>query len=128
MVYESETIPEALAVATDTLAMALRTGPLFAEYSAAEEALTADATATALLEQFSTAQRTVRAHQADGSISQADLNTVRTLQREVEMSAPIAEYLTAQQEALAHLVEVNDSISAVLGINFAQTARRSSCC
>jgi cell fate (sporulation/competence/biofilm development) regulator YlbF (YheA/YmcA/DUF963 family) len=128
MLHVSETIPESLAAATDALAMALRTSPLLEEYADAEEALAADADATALLEQFSAAQRTLQARQADGSITQADLNSVRTLQRELEMSAPIADYITAQQEALEQLSKVNDDISRLLGMNFAQLARRSSCC
>jgi cell fate (sporulation/competence/biofilm development) regulator YlbF (YheA/YmcA/DUF963 family) len=128
MLHVTETIPEALAAATDALATALRASPLLEEYAAAEEALAADATATTLLEQFSAAQRTLQARQADGSITQFDLNTVRTLQRELEMSAPIADYITAQQEALEQLSEVNDDLSQLLGMNFAQLARRSSCC
>lgn len=128
MLQMTETLPEALAAATDALAAALRASPTLVEYAAAEEALAADPAATALLEQFSTAQRTLRMRQDDGSITQSDLNLVRTLQRELELSAPISEYITAQQDALAQLSEANDAISKLLGMNFAQLARRSSCC
>jgi cell fate (sporulation/competence/biofilm development) regulator YlbF (YheA/YmcA/DUF963 family) len=128
MLHVTETIPEALAAATDALAAALRRSPLLVEYAAAEDALAADPAATALLEQFSTAERTLRRRQDDGSITQSDLNLVRTLQRELELSGPISEYIIAQQDALAQLSEVNDAISQLLGMNFAQLARRSSCC
>jgi len=125
---ETETLPAAVSDAADALAAALLASRPFVAYAAAEEALAADAPATALLEQFSSAQRDLRVRQNDGSITQFDLDRVRTLQRQLEASVPISNYFAAQQQALSHLPRVNGTVSELLGLNFAQLARRSSCC
>ncbi len=124
----TETLPAAVCDAADALAAALSASRPFVAYAAAEEALAADASATALLEQFSSAQRDLRVRQDDGSITQFDLDRVRTLQRQLEASVPISDYIAAQQQALSHLPRVNGTVSELLGLNFAQLARRSSCC
>lgn len=128
MTLTTETLPSAVSAATDALAAALRSSPPFAAYTAAEEALFAEPSAAALMEQFFAAQRDLRARQEDGSITQVDLDRVRTLQRQLEASVPVMDFNAAQQNALARLPRINGTISELLGMNFAQLARRSSCC
>lgn len=124
----TETLPAAVSDAADALAAALRSSPPFVAFDAAEEALFADAPAAALLERFLAAQHDLRARQMDGTLTQAELSAARDLERELEDSVPVMDYISAQQNALARLPEVNQAISELLGINFAQLARRSSCC
>jgi cell fate (sporulation/competence/biofilm development) regulator YlbF (YheA/YmcA/DUF963 family) len=128
MTETSEILPAAVSDAADALAAALRSSPPFVAFDAAEEALFADASAAALLERFSTTQRDLRVRQQDGTLTQADLSAARELERQLEASVPVMGYITAQQHALARLPEVNQAISELLGVNFAQLARRSSCC
>jgi cell fate (sporulation/competence/biofilm development) regulator YlbF (YheA/YmcA/DUF963 family) len=122
-----ETTETLLPAVSDALAAALRASPPFVAFDAAEEALFADAAAAALLERFSATQRDLRARQMDGTLSQADLSAARALERQMEASVPVMDFIAAQQNALARLPEVNQAISELLGVNFAQLARRSSC-
>jgi cell fate (sporulation/competence/biofilm development) regulator YlbF (YheA/YmcA/DUF963 family) len=128
MTETTETLPAAVSDAVDALAAALHSSPPFAAYAAAEEALFAEPAAAALLERFLAAQRDLRARQIDGTLTQADLSAARELEHQLEVSTPAMEFIAAQQNALARLPEVNQAISELLGVNFAQLARRSSCC
>lgn len=128
MIETTKTLPAAVSDAADDLAAALRSSPPFVAFDAAEEALFADAPAAALLERFLAAQRDLRARQMDGTLTQADLSAARELERQLDDSVPVMDYIAAPQNALARLPEVNQAISELLGVNFAQLARRSSCC
>jgi cell fate (sporulation/competence/biofilm development) regulator YlbF (YheA/YmcA/DUF963 family) len=121
------TIPAPLRAATDALAAALSTSPAFDSYRAAEERLAADGAATALLAQFLDAQRAVRARQASDMLTQADLSAYRELEAQVTAHGVIRRYLAAQQRARDTLPAVNQTLSALLGLDFAKLARRSSC-
>lgn len=128
MIETTETLPAAVSDAADALAAALRASPPIIAFDAAEAALFADPAAVPLLERFSVTQRNLRARQMDGTLTQVDLSAARDLERELGASVPVTDYIAAQQNALARLPEVNQAISELLGINFAQLARRSSCC
>jgi cell fate (sporulation/competence/biofilm development) regulator YlbF (YheA/YmcA/DUF963 family) len=94
----------------------------------AEEQLAADPVASALLEQFMDAQRRIRARQASETLTQADISAYHELEAQVDANVRIRRYVAAQQRARATLPAVNQTISTLLGIDFAKLARRSSCC
>jgi cell fate (sporulation/competence/biofilm development) regulator YlbF (YheA/YmcA/DUF963 family) len=123
----TDTFPISLVEAVDDLAVALNAAPPLTAYRTAETALTGDAEASALLEQFAALQRALRVQQMDGTLTQADLTAARALEQQLTANVTIMDYVTAQQAALAALPEVNQMISELLGFDFAQLARRSAC-
>ncbi len=122
------TIPAPLRAATDELATAIMMSPAFDAYRVAEEALAADSAATALLEQFMDTQRRIRARQASDTLTQADISAYHDLEAQVDANVLIRRYGAAQQRAQATLPVVNQTVSTLLGIDFAKLARRNSCC
>jgi len=73
-------------------------------------------------------QQKVRDQQYNGSLVQADLATLRSLQVSVAENQAIQTYLAPQEAAKAFLREVNQEISQHMGIDFASLTRRSSSC
>jgi cell fate (sporulation/competence/biofilm development) regulator YlbF (YheA/YmcA/DUF963 family) len=122
------TIPAPLRAATDELAIAITTSPAFDAYRATEERLAADPAATALLERYATTQRELRTRQASDTLTQADISAYHELEAQVEANVLIRRYGAAQQRARATLPAINQTLSILLGIDFAKLARRSSCC
>ncbi|MEI7770583.1 MAG: YlbF family regulator [Chloroflexales bacterium] len=122
------TIPAPLRAATDELASAITMSPAFDDYRVAEERLAADPVASALLEQFMDAQRQIRARQASDTLTQDEISAYHELEAQVDANVLIRRYGAAQQRARATLPVVNQTISTLLGIDFAKLARRSSCC
>ncbi len=120
-------LPPNVSNATRRLADALKRADPIEAYRDAQALFEADSQATALLEQLATAQTDLRAHQSDGSVTQADIDRARALQNQVQANAIIMNYLEAQQTADAYLVEVNLAISQLLGIDFASLARTCGC-
>jgi cell fate (sporulation/competence/biofilm development) regulator YlbF (YheA/YmcA/DUF963 family) len=111
-----------LEAATESLAAALWTAPPLAAYRDAQARLEAEPGAQALLESLLTSQGQLRQKQMNGRITQADVEALRTLQNAVQANTTIMNYIMAQQDALAYLPEVNQSISGWLGIDFAALA------
>ncbi|MEI8308444.1 MAG: YlbF family regulator [Chloroflexales bacterium] len=122
------TIPAPLRAATDALATAITTSPVFDDYRAAEDRLAADPAATALLERYTTAQRELRTRQMSDTLTQADISAYHELETQVNANVVIRRYGAAQQRARAILPAVNQTLSTLLGIDVAKLARRSSCC
>jgi cell fate (sporulation/competence/biofilm development) regulator YlbF (YheA/YmcA/DUF963 family) len=111
-----------LAAATENLAEALWNAPPLAAYRQAQANLEAEPAAQALLESLVTSQNELRMKQMNGRITQADVDALRALQNQVQRDTTIMDYVMAQQEALAYLPEVNQSISEWLGVDFAALA------
>ncbi len=94
----------------------------------AENALYSDLQAMQMLKDLSKMQQKVRDQQYNGSLVQADLATLRSLQVSVAENQAIQTYLASQEAAKAFLREVNQEISQLMGIDFASLTRRSSSC
>jgi len=122
------TLAPDLQAATETLADNLLNSEPLVRHRQAQAALQGDAIARKLLASFSAAQADVRRRQARGGVTQADIEQLRALQRQVQANAVIMRYAETQQGAIAYLREVNQEISQWLGIDFASLARRSGCC
>jgi cell fate (sporulation/competence/biofilm development) regulator YlbF (YheA/YmcA/DUF963 family) len=116
-----------LLVAAERLATTLAGEKPIAAYRQAKKHLEADPNAGELLERFQSVQADLRIRQARGTITQADVTRLRTLQRTVQSNQLIVEYAEAQQAATAYLPEINQEISQLLGVDFASLAG-SACC
>lgn len=129
MTTSSPALPPNLLAATEALAAQLIYAEPIALYRRAQARLDADAGARALLERFSAAQADLRARsgQSEGSVTQAGVDHLRDLQRQVQTNRAIMEYAETQQAALAYLPEVNREISQLLGVDFASLAGPASC-
>lgn len=121
------TLPPELLAAAESLADGLlRAGPV-AAYRQAKARLDANPDARALLERFSAAQADLRFRQSRGTVTHADVDHLRALQREVQLNRAIVDYAETQQAAIAYLPEVNLEISQLLGVDFASLAGPASC-
>jgi cell fate (sporulation/competence/biofilm development) regulator YlbF (YheA/YmcA/DUF963 family) len=96
-------------------------------YHRAKARLDRDTEARELLTRFASAQADLRARQSRNAVTQADVDLMRALQREVQSNHIILEHAQAQQAAAAYLPEVNQEISQLLGIDFASLAGPGSC-
>jgi cell fate (sporulation/competence/biofilm development) regulator YlbF (YheA/YmcA/DUF963 family) len=81
-----------------------------------------------LLHDLAAAQAELRRRQYDNSLSQEDLQRLRSLQEAVQSTGSISEHTAAQQRVIALVREVNQEISQLLGIDFGSLAKRSGCC
>jgi len=127
MTSDSVMLPPAVLVAVERLATTLAGAEPIAAYRQAKKRLETDPDAGELLERFQSVQADLRVRQARGTITQADVTRLRTLQRAVQSNQLIIEYAEAQQAAMAYLPEVNQEISQLLGIDFASLAGPASC-
>jgi len=115
-------------VAAERLATTLAGTEPIAAYRQAKKRLEADPDAGELFERFQSLQADLRVRQARGTITQADVTRLRTLQRAVQSNRLIMDYAETQQSAQAYLPEVNQEISQLLGFDFARFAKPSGCC
>jgi len=113
--------------AAEALISNLLASEAFVRYQQAHAQLNEDRQARALLEQLSQAQADLRKKQANSGVTQAEIDTLRTLQEQVQHNKVIMTYAQTQQEAVNFLREINNEISQLLGINFASFAKHASC-
>ncbi len=113
--------------ATEILINNLLASEAFVRYQQAQAVLTEDRQARTLLEQLSQAQADIRKKQATNSVAQVEIESLRTLQVQVQNNKVISTYAQTQQEAINFLREINNEISQLLGINFASFANHSTC-
>lgn len=113
--------------AADALIGNLLASEAFIRYQQAQACMKEDRQARTLLEQLSQAQADLRKKQANNGVTQAEIDTLRTLQEQVQHNNVIMTYAQTQQEAINFLREVNDEISQLLGINFASFANHATC-
>jgi cell fate (sporulation/competence/biofilm development) regulator YlbF (YheA/YmcA/DUF963 family) len=114
--------------ATEALVGNLQACEAFVRLRQAQARLDDDPQARALLEQLSQAQADLRKKQAGGSVSQAEIDDLRSLQEQVQSNTIIMTHARGQQDATNFLREINGEISQLLGLNFATFANRSTCC
>jgi cell fate (sporulation/competence/biofilm development) regulator YlbF (YheA/YmcA/DUF963 family) len=113
--------------AADALISNLLASEAFIRYEHAHSRLTGDTQARALLEQLSQAQARLREKQANGGVTQADIDALRAIQEQVQRNNVIINYAQTQQNAINFLREIKDEISQLLGINFASFANHATC-
>ena len=114
--------------ATEALAVNVRQSEPFVLYHMAREALESDADAQKLIRQLSETQVRVRINQSQGTVLSSDVEQLRALQGRAQVNRVITDYARTQQSAIASLREVNQTISELLGVDFAALAKQSGCC
>ncbi len=119
-------LPDLMA-ATQALAENLLASEPFMIYQQASARFNADPHARGLIERLSQAQADLRRRQMHQGVTQADIDQLRALQREVQSNPVIIDYAVTQQSAVAYLREINQEISQLIGIDFASLARKSTC-
>ncbi len=122
----SNQLPDLMA-ATQVLAENLLASEPFANYQQASARFNADPQARGLIERLSQAQADLRRRQTSRGVTQANVDQVRALQREVQSNSVIIDYAVTQQAAVAYLREINQVISELIGADFAALSGRSSC-
>ena len=77
---------------------------------------------------FNKAAEGFREMQAAGTLTEQEINRIRTLQSNLNLHPRTVEFLCAQQEMTELLRECNQQIFEVLGIDFSAIAAPSGCC
>lgn len=113
--------------ATEALAFILLSAEPIVAYHQARTRFDSDPQARELIERFSAAQRDIRLRQTQGSVTQADLDRLRALQRQVQSNRVIMDYARTQEAAIAYLPQINQEISELIGVDFASLAGPASC-
>jgi cell fate (sporulation/competence/biofilm development) regulator YlbF (YheA/YmcA/DUF963 family) len=113
--------------ATDALATNLRQSEPFVLYRQAIAALESDSQASALIQQLSKAQTDLRARQGQGTVTQAAIESLRSLQFEAQSNGVIMNYSRTQQNAITYIRQINKEISQLLNVDFGALGRRSCC-
>jgi cell fate (sporulation/competence/biofilm development) regulator YlbF (YheA/YmcA/DUF963 family) len=126
-VKSTTTLPAEVQEALEVLAENLVHAEPIVAYRRAQARLDASAEAHGLIERLSAAQAELRSRQGRNGVDQADVDKVRALQREAQSNRIIMDYAETQQAAIAYLPEVNQEISALLGVDFAALAGPASC-
>ena len=91
--------------ATDALATNLRQSEPFVLYRQAIAALESDPQASGLIQQLSKAQTDLRAIQGQGTVTQAAIESLRSLQCEAQSNGVIMNYSRTQQNAITYVFE-----------------------
>ncbi|WP_256298852.1 YlbF family regulator [Haloarchaeobius salinus] len=108
------------------LGRALRDLPEYERFDEAQAAVEASEEAQAKIEEFEQVRQEFMLARQTGQASQEDLEELQDTQEELHDIPVMAEYLEAQNELDARLERVNSTISAELGLDFADEA--SGCC
>ena len=118
---------EALAAA-GTFGEALRGSPEFTALLAAENALSADATANAAIEAFQSRQAELRLEMMMQVLPEAQRAELERLQQAMLAVPSVASYVAATAAFQAVCRETAAVVSAQIGIDFAANCRSGGCC
>ncbi len=113
--------------ATESLIENLIASEAFRVYHRAQQELNSDPQARSLLERLSAMQADLRRKQSPNAVTQADIEELRTVQRQVQTNRAIMQYARSQQDAVNFLREINVEISQLLGVDFAALAKQNTC-
>jgi len=114
--------------AAETFGAALRASPEFAALLAANDALTADAGATAAIETFGARQAELRTEAMMGILTAAQRAELERLQKAMLAVPTVASYVAATEAFGAVCRETAVVVSAQIGIDFAANCRSGGCC
>jgi cell fate (sporulation/competence/biofilm development) regulator YlbF (YheA/YmcA/DUF963 family) len=119
--------PFELNQAMENLIENLLASEAFLTYQQSLAAMNSDSDAHSLLDLLSTLQAALRHKQSANSVTQTDIEELRTIQTQVQANPIIIAYAQSQQNAINFLREVNREISQVLGVDFAALAKQNTC-
>lgn len=120
-------LPLELHQATDNLIENLLASEAFLTYQQSMVAMNPDSEARGLLDLLPTLQAALRHKQGSNSVTQTDVEELRTIQEQVQANAVIMAYAQSQQGAVNFLREINMEISQTLGMDFASLAKQNTC-
>ena len=115
-------------MAAGAFGAALRASPEFAALLAANDALTADAGATAAIEAFGARQAELRTEVMMGILTAAQRAELERLQKTMYAIPTVASYVAATEAFGAVCRETSVLVSAQIGIDFAANSRSGGCC
>ncbi len=117
----------ALLAAAEKLAETLGRIEPIAAFQRAKARYDADTEVQSIIEQYTAARTDLQLRQANGSITQADLNRLRDLQRQVQANAVVVDFVGTQQVAAVYLSDVVQELDELIGMDFASLASPSTC-
>ncbi len=120
-------LPESISNAVEQLAAAVLRAEPIVVFQQAKARLDVDPEARELLERLSKAQAEIRLRQSQNAVTQADVDQLRAIQRQVQSNQTIMHYSESLQMATAYLPGVNQEISQLIGMDFAALAGPASC-
>jgi cell fate (sporulation/competence/biofilm development) regulator YlbF (YheA/YmcA/DUF963 family) len=115
-------------MAAGAFGAALRASPEFAALLAANDALTADAGATAAIEAFGDRQAELRTEALMGVLTAAQRAELERLQTAMYAIPTVASYVAATEAFKSVCRETAVVVSAQIGIDFAANSRSGGCC
>jgi cell fate (sporulation/competence/biofilm development) regulator YlbF (YheA/YmcA/DUF963 family) len=115
-------------MAAGAFGAALRASPEFAALLAANDALSADAEATAAIEAFQSRQAELRPELMMGILTTAQSADLERLQTAMYVVPTVAAYVAATAAFGAVCRETAVVVSAQIGIDFAANCRSGGCC
>jgi cell fate (sporulation/competence/biofilm development) regulator YlbF (YheA/YmcA/DUF963 family) len=124
---KTKNFPPELYEATDGLIQNLLASEPFLAYQKSREQFKSDSQAHALIERLSALQAEFRRQQTNGSVTQTDIDELRTVQAQVQANATLIAHASTQQWAVNFLREINQEISQLLGVDFAILAKQKTC-
>lgn len=117
----------ALLAAAEKLAETVGRVEPIAAFQQAKARYDADAEVQALVEQYGAARRDLQIRQSGGEITQGDLNRLRDLQRQVQASSVVVNFVETQQVAAGYLYAMVQELDELIGMDFAALASPSTC-
>ena len=124
---KTSSMPEKLEKAAMRLAERIKNTEPLHRYAIAREQFNQEKTAHQILQELSALQAELRQKQFNNQISVQDIEKLRSTQKKAQENTCIQLYAHSQQEAVEKLREINAEISSLLGINFADFAKNTSC-
>lgn len=124
---EMTNFPPELVQATESLIQNLLATEPFQAYQQSQAAMNSNAQAHGLLERLSTLQTEMRRKQGQGGVTQAEIEDLRAVQKQVQANEAIMAYASSQETAVVSLRNLNQEISQLLGVDFAALAKQSTC-
>lgn len=117
-----------LSNAVALFARSLMSTDVVERFSEARQRFETDAELTQSREAFKRAAKGFQEMQAAGTLTEEDINQIRTLQSNLNLHPRTVELLHAQQEMTELLRECNQQIFEVLGLDFSALAAPKACC
>lgn len=120
-------LPLPLQTATDTLAEAMLRAKPMVDYRQVKTRYESDTQLQSLIREYTSAQQDFRSRQSSGNITQADLDHLRGLQRQLQFNGLFMKFSMHQQAASFFLTDVVAGLSQLIGVDFTALASPSSC-
>jgi cell fate (sporulation/competence/biofilm development) regulator YlbF (YheA/YmcA/DUF963 family) len=119
---------EVLRDAALSFARSLKSADVVKQFLEAQHVFENDANLSRSRAVFNEAAQSFQKKQSAGTISEQDINRMRTLQSNVNLHPHTVELLRSQQEIAELLQQCNQQISEVLGLDFSAIAVPPGCC